>query len=345
MRVAVIISRCSNLGPFIVAKDIVNNLYNKIEAIDVFYIRESNEKIEFITGCTKISFFQRLDFSNYDVVHSHGFVADAYVYFNRRQTTCKYITTIHQRIAPDYAMKYNSIVGYLFEKIWCSFIRDSTTIVALTKEMAGYYEKRLKRQDIQFIYNGISECKSENVIPYEEFEKIMELKKRYKVIGVSARLIPLKGIDQVIKAIAHTNEFSLLVIGDGELKVELEALAKEVGVGDRCLFLGYKKRALDYFRFFDLYAMSSRSEGFGLCVIEAASQKVPIVCSDLPVYREIFDEEDVVRFELENIPSLVEALSGAIMQHAKLSGRVYVRYRNNFTATIMADKYLKVYSN
>lgn len=343
MKVAFILSRCSNLGPFIVARDIANNICDKVDTVDIFYLKETNEKLSFKASCEKISFFERIDFSNYDIVHSHGFIADTYVFFHKRKASCKYVTTLHQRIAPDYAMKYNWLIGVLFERIWCGVLKNRSHVITLTRELASYYKKRLKRNDIEFIYNGIEILsESEKIFDYD-LKKIMALKEKYKIIGISARLIYLKGIDQVIRSLPHINEFALIILGDGEERKELELLSKELNVDCRCLFLGYKKNALSYFKYFDLYAMSSRSEGFGLCVIEAASQKVPIVCADLPVYREIFNEDEVIRFELENISSLIQAFQEAIAKQESLSIKVYKKYKDNFTASIMANNYLNIY--
>jgi len=345
MKVAFILSRCSHLGPFVVARDIVKNIQHKAETVHVFYLRESEDKLDFEVACRKIAFTQSINFGDYDVVHSHGFVADAYVYFHRGRKFCKHQTTIHQRIAPDYAMKYNFLVGYFFEKIWCHFVRKAAGINTLTYEMVRYYKSILKRNDIGFIYNGINTQHRQEVIPEREIAEIKVLKKSYKIIGISARLIFLKGIDQVIRSLKEANEFALMIIGDGEKKEELQQLATDLSVEDRCLFLGYKKNALDYFAYFDVYAMSSRSEGFGLCVIEAASQKIPIVCSDLPVYREIFKEDEVIRFELENISSLAGAFKKAIENSDRLSEKVYQKFHECFRAEIMAEHYWKTYQN
>ncbi|GAA4741407.1 glycosyltransferase family 4 protein [Flavisolibacter ginsenosidimutans] len=343
MKLAFILSRCTNLGPFIVARDLVRHLLPKVTAIDVFYLRESGEKLLFAVEPQKIRFNEKINFNAYDLVHSHGFVADAYVYFHTRHKGVKTVTTLHQRIAPDYAMKYNAAVGYLFERFWCSMIQSSSAVVTLTGLLADYYKKRLRRNDISFIYNGIEHPRPSGKLDPGDEKKIKILKDRYKLIGISARLIHLKGIDQVIKALSVTNEFALVVVGDGIKKEELMAEAKSLTVDDRCLFVGYQKNAVDYFPFFDLYAMSSRSEGFGLCVVEAAANKIPVVCSDLPVYRELFQNGEVVRYELEDISSLAQALRQAIANQKSLSEKIYQTYTHQFTAEQMACRYLAVY--
>jgi L-malate glycosyltransferase len=343
MKIAFILSRISNLGPFVVARNIVTHISEKAGNVDVYYLKETENKLGFPVSCKKIDFLKPINFKQYDIVHSHGFVADAYVYYHRKKIAGKRLTTMHQRIAPDYAMKYNLFVGHVFEKMWCRFIRQNDVIVTLTKGLRSYYEAKLPSSSFSFIYNGINVPETMDSIPEDELSKILALKRNHKLIGVSARLIYLKGIDQVIRFLALQPNFAFVIIGDGEKRKELENQARELNVWDRCLFLGYKDSALRYFQYFDVYAMCSRSEGFGLCVIEAASQKIPVVCTDLPVYREIFEDYEVVRFEPENISSLCHAMEKALESQSALSENIYRKYTACFTAEKMADNYLNLY--
>jgi glycosyltransferase involved in cell wall biosynthesis len=209
--------------------------------------------------------------------------------------------------------------------------------------MERYYEKKVRSNEMTSIYNGIEIPDCSCKISREEEDQILKLKSNYHIIGVTARLIFLKGIDQVIKSLLVNKDFALVIIGNGEKEKELIQLSKELEVDDRCLFLGYKKCVLPYLKLFDVYAMSSRSEGFGLSVMEAASQKVPVVCSNLPVFEEIFTNNEVVSFELENIDSLATAFREAVCERPKFSEALYSKFNANFTADKMANNYLQLY--
>jgi L-malate glycosyltransferase len=342
MRVAFVLSTCAKSGPFIVANSIANNLFNKVQKMDIFYIKDSKEKLEFKAETLKINFFKKTNLSGYDVVHSHGFLGDCFVFFNRKSLSGKWITTLHQKIEPVYSMQYNKIIGFFLEKVWCFIIGKSNSIVTLTNEMSEYYSEKFKSNKISFIYNGTSPIV--NDLSTSEREMILSFKQNFKLIGISANLIHLKGIDRVIKALPYPNakNLALIVIGEGHKREELIELAKQIGVESRCKFLGFKKNAIDYFKYFDVYMMSSRSEGFGLCVIEAASQKIPIVCNDLSVFRELFDDE-VIRFNLADLGSMLEAIHKALINKDYLSEKASMKYNSNYTSEIMASNYLKLY--
>jgi len=347
LRIAYILSSPGNFGPFIVARDIISGIKSNVDKIDVFYLKESEEKLSFDADLVlKIDFFKSIDFSGYDIIHSHGFLADAYVYYHRKKIIGKTITTMHQNIKPDYSMAYNSLIGGVLEKIWCHFIQKTDKVVCLSEDMVNYYKRILKPNILIAVHNGINSLAEFSAPDSEEFYNILKLKSDNVVIGVSARLIYRKGIDLIIEALAKSKnqKVVLLVVGDGEKKVELEALAKALNVAERCFFVGYQKHVYPYFKLMDLYIMSSRSEAFGLCLLEAASLKIPIVCADLSIYRELFAENDVIRFTPEDSTSLSFAIEKAIPMKERLAVNIYKKYLEQYTVEIMAQKYFQIYN-
>jgi len=208
--------------------------------------------------------------------------------------------------------------------------------------MAQYY-RSLIHHDVKYIYNGITPSISKTNVP--EMSQLVLLKEKYLIMGISANLIYRKGIDVVIEALAlpGAEGWALLILGGGAKKDELKKLVQKLGLEYRCVFLGNKINAIDYYKYFDIYMMSSRSEGFGLCVIEAASQKKPVVCNDLPVYRELFDDEEVVRFDLNNKPTLVTAINYAYLNRERLSINLYKKYLLLYTMEKMGRNYLNLY--
>ena len=71
MKIAFIIPSLINEGPVIVTKDIIEGLINKVDLIDVYYFDERENAISFPCNTYKISFFEKIDFNKYDVVHTH----------------------------------------------------------------------------------------------------------------------------------------------------------------------------------------------------------------------------------------------------------------------------------
>jgi len=105
------------------------------------------------------------------------------------------------------------------------------------------------------------------------------------LVGVIARLQPEKGLDHFLKAAARVAalvpEARFIVVGDGPLRGELEALARRIGVGESVCFLGFRADAREVTGLLDVLVVPSLTEGSPLVVLEAMAAGVPVVASDV----------------------------------------------------------------
>ena len=113
MKIAYILPKLANQGPIIVAKDIIDNIKDRIELIDVYYFDDVVE-IDFECNIYKISFFDKIDFEKYDIVHSHMLRPDLYVWYHRKKSHIKtlFVSTLHQNIYENLIMlRYPNILS------------------------------------------------------------------------------------------------------------------------------------------------------------------------------------------------------------------------------------------
>lgn len=97
------------------------------------------------------------------------------------------------------------------------------------------------------------------------------------------RLTNQKGVDLLVKALKELGPtFSLSLVGDGELKDEIDALTRKLGVTDQVRFCGFSSVPWNYAADHDVYVMPSRWEGPGHTIIEALSFGMPSIVSDCP---------------------------------------------------------------
>lgn len=111
------------------------------------------------------------------------------------------------------------------------------------------------------------------------------------VIGVTCRLIEQKGLPYGLQAFAQVaGEFpvaKLVITGDGELRGALEAQADELGIGQRVQFIGWRPGAARVMAAYDVFLMPSLWEGFGLVLLEAMAQALPVVGSRVSAIPEV----------------------------------------------------------
>lgn len=114
------------------------------------------------------------------------------------------------------------------------------------------------------------------------------------VVGNVGRLHPDKDQATLIRGFARAlpqlPAGSLLAImGSGRLEPALKALAAELGVAAQVRFLGQVPQGRRYFKAFDVFALTSDHEPFGMVLLEAMAAGVPLVCSDCGGGREVVE--------------------------------------------------------
>lgn len=102
----------------------------------------------------------------------------------------------------------------------------------------------------------------------------------FKLITIG-RLVPQKGYDRLLRVMKKIKEdglkCNLLILGDGEMRVQLSNYIKKNNLSDYVILGGFKKNPYKYLRKADCFVCSSRSEGFSLVIAEAMMLGIPVI--------------------------------------------------------------------
>lgn len=105
------------------------------------------------------------------------------------------------------------------------------------------------------------------------------------LIGWVGRMTEIKRVEDLLAAFALVCvaglDAHLALVGDGPLQEPLRELARELGVEQRCHFLGYTDEVGPLYRAFDVAVLSSANEGTPVTLIEALAAGVPAVATDV----------------------------------------------------------------
>ncbi len=106
-----------------------------------------------------------------------------------------------------------------------------------------------------------------------------------RLIGSVGRLDQVKGHTYLLDAFTmlapRFPDLHLVLVGDGELRVDLQSRAAEAGLADRVHFLGWREDIPALLHAFDLFVFPSLSEGMGRALVEAMAAGLPIVASNV----------------------------------------------------------------
>jgi glycosyltransferase involved in cell wall biosynthesis len=100
------------------------------------------------------------------------------------------------------------------------------------------------------------------------------------VIGWAGRLTAIKRPLDLIRVTAGVPDATLVLVGDGEDRLAVESLTRQLGISDRVRLLGYRDDLGALYSAFDVFLLTSANEGAPVVVIEALAAGVPVVATD-----------------------------------------------------------------
>jgi len=138
---------------------------------------------------------------------------------------------------------------------------------------------------IQTLYNRIDvDALQASLVPAAEARRVLGLDPQAWIVGNVGRLHPDKDQATLLKGFAQALPnlpagARLAILGTGRLEPQLKALAVELGIAAQVDFLGQVADARCYFKAFDVFALSSAHEPFGLVLLEAMVAGVPVLAT------------------------------------------------------------------
>lgn len=132
------------------------------------------------------------------------------------------------------------------------------------------------------------------------------------IVGNVGRLHPDKDQATLIRGFAKAlpglpADSQLVIMGKGRLEQSLKALAAELGIEGQVLFLGQVPDARRYFRAFDVFALSSDHEPFGMVLLEAMAAGVPLLATACGGAKEVVEGVGIL-FPLGDAEHLAQGL-------------------------------------
>lgn len=249
--------------------------------------------------------------------------------------------------------------GILFSKIflWIEriFSRFTDRMVALTDgEKKDYIKLSVCASEKLFkIHSGVDlkpfmHCNGNRV----EKRRSLGLDQNGTVIGFVGWLLPIKGPAYLLKAMAHIwcdhPNVSLVMVGKGELDVDLRTQALKMNANGRVKFLGWREDIHEIMPLFDLLVLPSLNEGMGRVLVEAMAAGKPVVASEVGGIPDLVKHGEtgyLVR------PADEKALANGIKKllndppRAKQMGRRGKEYCKQFSLEAMIEKLDGLYSS
>jgi glycosyltransferase involved in cell wall biosynthesis len=208
---------------------------------------------------------------NFDVVYTPNYL------FGGLGRKFKLIRTVHDLIPFNHKNNSSNLAWKMFYSQKMAFkklINDSEELVTVSNTVKKELEK-LTSKKISVVYNAPMNISAKNIGD----------SKNILYVG---RFEPYKNVGLLVKAMDLLPDYQLILIGGHSKEQKLELL-KGSKSKNRIKFIGsisdleYKNYLVHAF----CLATASQEEGFGLPIIEAMKVGCPVVCSDIPIFKEV----------------------------------------------------------
>jgi len=174
---------------------------------------------------------------------------------------------------------------------------------------------------------------------------------RFPFLGTVARLTPQKGLSYLLQALtrlrARFPNLYCVIVGEGELRAELESLARRLGLENHVRFCGLRRDVPAILQNLDLFVLPSLFEGLPVALLEAMAAGRPVVATRVAGSSEVI--EDGVNGRLvppADAVALAEAMAALLNDRERaeaLARRGQERVRQRYAIDRVARAYERIY--
>jgi len=210
----------------------------------------------------------------------------------------------------------------------------------------------LSEEQVVVIHNGLPlHTKEEARSPDEALRAELGIGAGEPVVGMVANLNrEVKGVRYFIEAIPlilrNVPQTRFLLLGDGRLKPQLEARVRELGVGDRVIFAGFREDIGRFYPLMDISTLTSLSEGLSISILESMSFGLPVVATWVGGNPELVRHEETgFLVPPQNPPAFAEAVGNLLRDpsRCRIMGSKAREVVRSFAIESVADRYSALY--
>ncbi len=171
------------------------------------------------------------------------------------------------------------------------------------------------------------------------------------VVGNVAALVPHKGqrhlIDAAVRVLPQVPDARFVIAGEGELRPALEHQIREHHLEKHVLLAGFRPDVLSLHKAFDIFVMSSITEGLGTSLIDAMACGKPIVATSAGGIPEVVVHDDTgIIVPPRDAGAMAKAITRLLKDEAlrrRMGEAGRTRARVHFSAERMVQETLRVY--
>lgn len=273
-----------------------------------------------------------------DAVHVH-LNAIKYAGIAARQAKVKKcVYTVHNIAEKDAGGFSQKLNGFFFKKKWVTPVALSEIVKESISNLYG-----IASNNIPIVYNGIDlgRCIVKNDYTLSSPIRLIHVGRFFEQKNHKGM------VDAFLKIKKDYPNTVLQLLGDGELKAEIERYVEELGLKDSVEFMGAQDNVHAFLSKADIFLLPSHYEGMPITLIEAMGSGMPIVATAVGGVPDMLSHNESALLTEDNSDSVYSACKELIENKEKREalGRAALLRSEDFSAKYMAEKYCEVYNS
>ena len=262
----------------------------------------------------------------------------------------KQICVFHDAFFWDYPENYSKYWGYYFRYLIKACLKDDVTIVTTSKtskiNLSKYFSNEIKFVYQSFkpnIYNKKFKLDKFNVKKHKYILHVGSFDKRKNILTLVKAFNSIKTSQNIfnIKLVLVGKQN---VNGSSVVSNEIINFIKKSNLNNDVILTDYltDSDVMSLYSNALIYVFPSSDEGFGIPILESFSNDLPIICSDIPIFREI-GADNVAYFELENVHELASKILKLI--NSKSEKDILINKGNKSLKKFSSKAFVKDFEN
>ena len=272
------------------------------------------------------------------VLHTHGYRADAVLGDVARSDKRANVITLHGFVG-------GSRRGRVYEWLQVQAARFASGVVVVSTPIVQRLQSHGITRNVHLVRNAVAPVA--NALPRVQAREALHLPAEAVLVGWVGRVSHEKGPDLFVEALARTAPaVHGVMIGDGP---ELEASkrrAQQLGIADRMHFCGMVPGASRYLAAFDAVALTSRTEGTPMILLETMWAHIPIVATAVGGVPDVLSAREAALCAPGDVQGIADAITDVVRQPAEAVTRAAAanaRVANEYAFDSWLDKHEALY--
>lgn len=247
-----------------------------------------------------------------DVLHTHGYRADVMDSGVARSLRRPHVMTLHGFVG-------GTRRGRFYEYLQVRAARKADGVVAVSSAIVERLRMDGTTASVQLLRNAVTPYADSLTV--SQSRSALGLPADRTLVGWVGRVSAEKGPDVFVEALARAHpEIHGVIVGDGPALPSTLALADALGVRHRLHSCGMVPQASRYLRAFDVLALTSRTEGTPMILLEAMWAEVPIVATAVGGVPDVLSASEAMLCASEDAAALAEAMTRSALDtnHARV---------------------------